>query len=485
MAREADGPMPGSGRRFVIPARIKITGWVLLLTAVVLTTVTIVTRDLLLARVDNAVAAALEQEAGEFSRIAAGGVDPATQRPFTGVRDVLYAQLQRQYPDADEILVGWVGGYDGGEVLRQQRVERFALASRHDVLDPIVASASTSGSVHTDVGELRWAKVPVLGPPAQPEGRGAFVIGVLVDDRRAEVATTIRTLVAVGLIGLLVAGIIASVVAGQILAPVRAVRRTAAQISEQDLTRRIPVSGRDDIAALAEQFNAMLDRLELAFTTQRRFLDDAGHELRTPITIVRGHLEVMGDDPAERAEVVRLCTDELDRMNRIVTDLLVLATAERPDFVRPERVEVAELTEEVDAKVRALARRRWHLETIAEGRVWLDPQRITQAVVQLAQNAVQHSADGDVIRLGSALSGGQVRFWVADNGPGVEPQDTERIFQRFTRGSAGPPPEHRAGAGLGLAIVSAIAEAHGGSVSLVSEPGRGATFAVELPAGVP
>jgi signal transduction histidine kinase len=353
------------------------------------------------------------------------------------------------------------------------------------VLDPIVASRTTSGSVPTEAGELRWVKVPVLSSPAQPEATGAFVIGVLVDARRDGVVATIGTLVVVGLIGLVVAGIIAWVVAGQILAPVRAVRRTAAQITEQDLTRRIPVSGRDDIAALAEQFNAMLDRLELAFTTQRRFLDDASHELRTPITIIRGHLEVMGDDPAERADVVRLCTDELDRMSRIVTDLLVLATAERPDFVRPERVEVAELTEEVDAKVRALAKRCWRLETIAEGRVWLDPQRITQAVVQLAQNAVQHSADGDVIRLGSAMSGGLVKFWVADSGPGVAPQDAERIFQRFARGAANKAPEHRAGAGLGLAIVSAIAEAHGGSVSLVSEPGQGATFAVELPAGVP
>lgn len=485
MARVADIRTPPVGRRFVVPARIRITGWVLLLTAVVLVTVTIVTRDLLLDRVDDAVAAALAQEADEFSRVAAAGVDPATQRPFADVREVLYSQLQRQYPDEDEVLVGWVAAGDGGEVLRQQRTERFPLASRHDVLDSIVTSASTSGSAQTDAGELRWIKVPVLGPPAQPDGQGSFVVGVLVDGKRAEVNATIGTLIPVGLIGLALAGGIAWVVAGQILAPVRAVRRTAAQITEQDLTQRIPVAGRDDVAALAEQFNAMLDRLEHAFTTQRQFIDDASHELRTPITIVRGHLEVMGDDPAERVEVVRLCTDELDRMSRIVTDLLLLATAERPDFVRPERVEIAELTEEVDAKVRALAKRYWRLEAIAEGCVWLDPQRITQAVVQLAQNAVQHSADGDEIRLGSALHGGKVSFWVADNGPGVASQDAEKIFQRFARGSNGATRDYRAGAGLGLAIVSAIAEAHGGSVTLESPPGRGATFAVELPAGVP
>jgi signal transduction histidine kinase len=243
------------------------------------------------------------------------------------------------------------------------------------------------------------------------------------------------------------------------------------------------VRGRDDIAALAEQFNLMLDRLEQAFATQRRFVDDAGHELRTPITIVRGHLELMGDDPAERAEVVRLCTDELDRMNRIVADLLVLAKAERPDFVQLQPVEVAELTSDVYVKLRALGDRDWRLEGIGEGIAVVDPQRVTQAVVQLAQNAVQHTSTGDRVLVGSALLDGHVSFWVTDHGPGVSPEDVEVIFNRFARGSTDGAAAHRAGAGLGLAIVRAIAEAHGGVVKLVSTPGEGATFGIELPGG--
>jgi two-component system, OmpR family, sensor kinase len=462
-------------RRLFVPARVRIAAWVMVLAAVVLFSVTLVTRDLLLRRVDGAVAAALAREANEFAGVASAGTEPGTQRAFGGVREVLYDHLRREYPDQDEVLAGWV---DTGEILRQQRVEKFPLAARRDVLDPIVASAATSGSARTEAGELRWVKVAVVGPSGD---RGALVIGYLVDGRRAEVDATIGTLVPVGLAGLALAGGIAWLVAGQILAPVRMVSRAAGQISEQDLTRRIPVRGRDDIAALAVRFNAMLDRLQHAFITQRQFVDDASHELRTPITIIRGHLEVMGDDPAERAEVVRLCTDELDRMTRFVNDLLVLATAERPDFVRREPVELAELTSEVDAKVRVLAQRRWRLESIAEGCARLDPQRITQAMVQLAQNAVQHSRDGDEIRLGSSLYGGLASFWVTDSGPGVAEQDAQRIFQRFTRGSGGGP---RTGAGLGLAIVSAIADAHGGSVKLVSTPGRGATFGLELPVEV-
>jgi signal transduction histidine kinase len=297
--------------------------------------------------------------------------------------------------------------------------------------------------------------------------------------QHAETQETVTVLVLVSAVGLVVAVAVAWLVAGAILAPVRTVRQAAARITEEDLTQRIPVHGRDDIAALAEQFNAMLDRLEQAFTAQREFIDDASHELRTPITIVRGHLEVMGDDPAERAEVVRLCTDELDRMSRIVEDLLLLARAQRPDFLRPRRVPVADLTVDIDAKVRALGDRTWQLESVAEGDAWLDPQRVTQAVVQLAQNAVQHTTPGDEIRLGSSLRGGSVSLWITDDGSGIAPDELSRIFDRFARGAGGR--VDQGGAGLGLAIVKAIAEAHRGVVHVMSEPGRGTTVGVELP----
>ncbi len=273
-------------------------------------------------------------------------------------------------------------------------------------------------------------------------------------------------------------------VAGRILAPVRLVRTTAAELTEQDLTRRIPVEGRDDIAALAETFNAMLDRLERAFAAQRVFVDDAGHELRTPITIVRGHLELMGDDPADREETVRLVTDELDRMSRIVEDLLLLAGAERPDFVRPEPVQLAELTADVFVKVRTLGEREWQLDGVADREVRLDPQRMTQAMVQLAQNAVQHTVPGQRIRIGSRAvdsraEGDRIELYVADHGPGIPPEDAEVIFERFRRGTSRRG-TRTSGAGLGLAIVKAIAEGHHGGVELRRTEGGGATFVLTL-----
>ena len=141
---------------------------------------------------------------------------------------------------------------------------------------------------------------------------------------------------------------------GRALRPLRAVTETARTIQETDLSRRIEVTGSDEVAVLARTFNAMVERLEQAFAHQQTFLRMVGHELRTPITIVRGHLELMGDDPEERRETVALVTDELDRMSRMVNDLLVLARAEQPDFLRLAEVDVAAMMTDLYAKASAL-----------------------------------------------------------------------------------------------------------------------------------
>jgi signal transduction histidine kinase len=187
---------------------------------------------------------------------------------------------------------------------------------------------------------------------------------------------------------------------------------------------------------------------------------------------------VLGDDPDERREAIALVTDELDRMGRFVNDLLTLAKAGRPDFLRMHDVDVDELTEELMAKASALAPRSWELGGIALGQVRADRQRLTQAMMSLAQNAVEHTSEGDRIAIGSELEPRQLRLWVEDDGPGIALADQERVFERFARGEA----ERRSeGAGLGLAIVRAIAEAHGGRVTLRSAPGEGSRFTLELP----
>lgn len=222
--------------------------------------------------------------------------------------------------------------------------------------------------------------------------------------------------------------------------------------------------------------NGMLERPEQAFETQRQFIDDVGHELRTPLTIVQGHLEQLDDDPRQRAESVRLVLDEVERMGRLVGDLLVLARSERPDFLDWGTADLAELTEGMYAKVRALADRRWVLDGVGEGSIVVDQQRLTQAVMQLAANAVRHTEAGDVIAIGSAMDDRGMRIWVRDTGSGIDPEERDRIFERFRQGA-----RSIVGSGLGLSIVRAIATAHGGRVELRSRPGGGAAFTLVLP----
>ena len=271
--------------------------------------------------------------------------------------------------------------------------------------------------------------------------------------------------------------------AGRVLRPVRELTRTARRITESDLSARIPVEGHDELAELGTTFNDMVERLDLGFTSQRRFLDDVAHELRTPITIARGHLEVLGDDPAERAETVEIVTDELDRMSRYVSDLLVLAKAEQPDFLAPAPIDLGELALDLHQRLQGLAARRWVVDAappVGVVTILGDRDRLEQAVLNLATNAVQHTVDGDEIGLSTGASGREAWLAVRDTGPGVDPTVADTVFDRYAR-AATSRSSRPAGTGIGLSIVDAVARAHGGQTSVASTPGRGATFTVTIP----
>jgi len=156
-----------------------------------------------------------------------------------------------------------------------------------------------------------------------------------------------------------------------------------------------------------------------------------------------------------------------------------LAKAEREDFLRVGQVELGAFTDELHEKALALGRRDWELEARGEARLVGDRQRLTQAMMGLAQNAVQHTKEGDRIWIGSAVDDSEASLWVRDTGPGIPNRDQERIFERFARTSASR--RRSEGAGLGLSIVRAIAESHDGRVELVSRPGAGATFTIVVP----
>lgn len=270
------------------------------------------------------------------------------------------------------------------------------------------------------------------------------------------------------------------VAAGKVLSPLKDLSDTAKSISESDLSGRIATQEKGEIAQLGNTFNAMIDRIEVAFDTQRNFINDIGHELRTPITIIRGHLELMDSDPQSQQETLDLVIDELNRMNRMVEDLVLLAKAERPDFLQIETIELTSFVAELFSKLERLGERNWHLDTmIASGRMTGDRQRITQAIVNLANNAVQHTVTDSLIVFGAKMEGNRVEFWLRDTGNGIAIAEQQRIFDRFTRVKNAR--RHSKGSGLGLAIVKTVVEAHGGAITLQSKLGIGSTFTLIFP----
>ncbi len=269
----------------------------------------------------------------------------------------------------------------------------------------------------------------------------------------------------------------------RILQPLQLLTDTARTITDTDLSGRIPIRGNTEIADLTMTFNEMLDRLQASFKSQKEFFNHAGHELRTPLTIIRVNLEMLSDDPQERQETIALVTDELDRMSRYVNDMILLAKSEQPDFLMLETVNLSNFTKEIYTKATALGERNWELEYIGIGNIVCDRHRLTQVVMNLAQNATQQTQTGDKIVIGSVMKNGKAHFWVRDTGPGIDPRVHQIIFDRFIRC-----PDARKrfeGMGLGLAIVKAIVDAHGGRIKLVSELDRGSKFTVQIPIDPP
>lgn len=460
-----------------ISVRTRLTLTVALLTTLAMTTVGVVIFVVESSRRDAAVVDQANQEVAELRRLVDQGVDPATNAPFATAEALLRTYLQRNVAEPHEMLVGW---FRGGPELRSAESPGPSLVTEPEFTRTVQDLLPTGGSRRIDSprhGEVLLTVQPVVGPPS--EGEAGLVVASYLDDERRSLVDLMRTFAIVaGLSVLLITGL-AAWQGRRLLAPLRELSETAREISATDLSRRVPETGNDDITALSRTVNDMLERLETAFTGQRQFLDDAGHELRTPLTVLRGHLELLDpDDPADVASTRDLLLDEVDRMGRLVDDLITLAKTRRPDFLTLGPVELDDLVASVLAKARPLAPREWRLDPTPSTRVVADPQRLTQALLQLVDNAVKHTDPGDVVAVGGSVDGGTVRLWVRDTGDGIAPEARTVVLERFGRAEIRSGDD---GFGLGLSIVSAIAQAHGGRVVIEETPGGGATVVVELP----
>jgi two-component system OmpR family sensor kinase len=468
------GTTDGARRRFTrVSVRTRITVVIAVLTAAAMTGAGLLVYALESARIERQVTSQISQEIAEFRNLKR---DPNTGEPFDDVGRVLNVFLTRNVPDDDEMLVGYVRGEIPERTLNRYGQEVLDEPDYQAALSDLAGDGGTRVIDSPTFGETWVTLVPVTNA----QGDGALVIVNFLRDEHEELNGTLQTYTLIALLSLGLITTIAAFQSGRLLAPLRTLEETAREITATDLSRRIPERGNDDITALTRTINGMLERLDGGFAAQRQFLDDAGHELKTPLTVVRGHLELLdGDDPDELAQTRDLLLDEVDRMSRLVGDLMLLAKSRRPDFLVLGEVELTSLTQSVLAKASALGERDWQLDGMARGRAVLDEQRITQALLQLADNAVKHTDPGAVVAIGSSLEHGEVRLWVRDTGDGIPPEDRGSVVERFGRSHVRAGDD---GFGLGLSIVSAIADAHGGTVRITDAEPHGAHVEIALPA---
>lgn len=477
--------VPGRRRRdwrFFVSARSRILGWSVALLAVAATATTIATHTFLVATMNHRIHSELSHEVAEFRALAArnGAVsgaereDQGRQRAGNGLTllGLLRSRTTTAVLEHDTVLIGMIGGriVTTSRNFSATRGPGPAVLARWSAL-----TATTSGTVTMAAGPARYEAVPVHVPGKS--ARGVFVAASLTAAQQAGIDSITRLQILIGAVALLLGSAVAWLIAGRVLRPVRDTTELARRITESDLSERIPARGRDEVSALAVTINGMLDRLESALTTQRNFLADAGHELRTPITVIQGNLDTLSVTSPEDSETLSIVADEIARMSRMVDDLLLLARSERPDFLNPTPTDLHRLTKGLVTKARALDDRPWQLAGAADQTVLLDRHRVTQAVMQLAANAVAHTPAGTPVTIGSQVAGDKVTFTVADRGPGIPAGDRDRVLARFIRLT----PRRGAGTGLGLAIVTAIAAAHGGQVHIGDRDGGGTVISLVLP----
>ena len=454
-------------RTRIIAAMILVAGVALTVSGVL---VSVLQQRALDARaVDN-----LRRSKAALEHLITAGTDPDTGGPLTDPSEIVRTHLSRTFWGSSAGELGYVDGALYWLPSQEPRLRPEDDPELMAHVAPLTTGADTVYETFTSARTTyRLVVVPVRG-----ETSTAALVHVIDMRRYSQSFRSTMVLYVVSAVGTVtLVAPLAWFAVTRLLRPIGELRRATDSIGEADLATRVPVRGNDDLSALAGAVNRMLDRVERAVVARRELLDDVSHELRTPITVVRGHMELL--DPFDHADVVEtraLALDELDRMGILVRDLLELARAS--DTVDPTPVDLAALTDSVVDKARALGDRSWVLDASAHVTCSVDSARITQAWLQLAQNAVQYSEHGSQVGIGSSAESGWARMWVRDRGVGIAPEDIERVRQRFVRGVGA---ERVSGSGLGLSIVESIARAHGGRLDIESTPGEGSTFTLVVP----
>jgi signal transduction histidine kinase len=452
-----------------IPIRIRITLVFALAMALVLGAVGIFLYSQLESRLDESIDNGLRSRAGELAALVRASDDPGL-RGSSETALIESDESLAQVLAPDSAVVDATPQLGDQPVLSQVELER-ALDEpaffEHD------SAPGLDGSVR------------LLATPVDADGETLVVaVGSSLEDRDEALANLATLLAIGGPIALLLASIAGYGATAAALRPVEAMRRRAATISAKDPGERLPVPRADDeLRRLGETLNQTLGRLEAALERERRFVDDAAHELRTPLAAHRVELEVAqryARGERELRAAIGSAMAEVDRLIQLAEDLLVVARSEEGELIlAAERVPVAPMFEAVAERFGARAAgdgRSFELDADGETAVSGDRLRIEQALTSMVDNALRHGG-GDV-RLWARADDGRVELHVSDDGPGFPDDFIGRAFERFSRADSA---RTQGGSGLGLAIVDTIARAHGGSAHARNSPKGGADVWIEVP----
>jgi heavy metal sensor kinase len=352
----------------------------------------------------------------------------------------------------------------------------------------VVAATGQTGEVFTERDRAPGIDDGPVRVLTRPGDRGTVVAAASLEDRDEALAALLTQLAIGGPVALLLASLAGYALAGATLRPVESMRRRAAEISGAVGGSRLPEpEGDDEIARLARTLNAMLARLEESAERERRFVAEASHELRTPLASLKAELELAlrrPRAPEELRAAIASAADETDRLAALAEDLLVLARSDEGELrLDAQPVGAADLLETVAARFAARAGEAGsslHVDASDGLELVADRARIEQALGNLVDNALRYG--GGTVRLDARVSDGAVALRVSDEGKGFEPGFLPRAFERFSRADES---RARGAAGLGLAIVEAIARAHGGTAEAANSASGGAEVTLRLPAHQP
>ncbi len=437
----------------------------------------------------------LRQQLAEFNQV----VPPAERTDAARLEAASrrFVQGQAYHPESRIFAIQVAGGTEvtnqreivENELEDERREEQEEGGQRDEEGESDASGGATPGLLDSPEGLAtvsteETGKLRVLTEPLELNGRqvGTFVAADPLNSVDEALDGLRNTFLVVGALTLALAVAIAVWLAGLISRPLREMATVASEVDSGDLSHRIDYRGEDEVGVLAEAFNGMMDRLESGFRQQREFISDASHELCSPLTVLRGRIELLGRRSSEgrTAEEAEELLREVSRMDRLVEDLLTLAQAERGTLLQPRRVPLGDLLDDLRRDMPLLGASRFEVDCQARGTIEVDPDRIAQVLRNLVSNAVRHCGPEGTVRVSVSSGDGGASFAVSDDGPGIPPDRLERIFDRFYRTDEGRG-RAEGGSGLGLAIARAIVEAHGGRISAESTPGEGATIRFELP----